>query len=33
MKFNVYLKNNGILKIIISLFKACIDLGELVDCF
>ena len=32
MKFNVYLKNKGILKISIFLFKACIDLGELVDC-
>ena len=27
MKFNVYLKNKGILKISIFLFKACIDLG------
>ena len=33
MKFNVYLKNKGILKISIFLFKACVDLGELVDCF
>ena len=33
MKFNVYLKNKGILKISIILFKACIDLGELVDSF
>ena len=32
MKFDVYLKNKGILKIGIFLFKACIDLGELVDC-
>ena len=27
MKFNVYLKNKGILKISIFLFEACIDLG------
>ena len=33
MKFNVYFKNIGILKIIIFLLKACIDLGEMVDCF
>ena len=31
MKFNVYLKNKGILKISIFLFKTCIDMGELVD--
>ena len=29
----MYLKNKGILKISIFLFKACIDLGELVDYF
>ena len=29
----MYLKNKGILKISIFLFKVCIDLGELVDCF
>ena len=33
MKFKVYLKNKWILKIIIFLFKACIDVEELVDCF
>ena len=33
MKFNVYLKNKEILKISNFLFKACIDLEELVDCF